>query len=65
LQSLVFVEEPYFNEPGYESTMGTTNGQNKSKKYNDNIRSVLIYYYYFFFVIIFTSKNKNKKKIIN
>lgn len=27
LQSLVMVPEPYFNEPGYQNSIGTTNGK--------------------------------------
>lgn len=33
IQSLILVPQPYFNEPGYEGTMGTTNGTAASKKY--------------------------------
>ena len=32
------VPDPYFNEPGYESTMGTPEGDKKSRNYNDLIR---------------------------
>lgn len=39
IQSLILVEEPYFNEPGYEKSMGTTSGDLESKRYNRNIRS--------------------------
>ena len=38
IQSLILVDMPYFNEPGYEKNMNTTNGKALSKKYNDNIR---------------------------
>ena len=38
IQSLILVEDPYFNEPGYERNMNTTEGKNNSKLYNDNIR---------------------------
>jgi len=34
IQSLIFVAKPYFNEPGYEQHMGTTQGEAKSKEYN-------------------------------
>jgi ubiquitin-protein ligase len=37
IQSLILVEHPYFNEPGYETTMKTTDGKNKSKLYNNNL----------------------------
>jgi ubiquitin-protein ligase len=36
IQSQIFVEQPYFNEPGYEKTMNTPAGQQRSKEYNDN-----------------------------
>eukprot|EP01038_Epipyxis_sp_PR26KG_P005535 gene5535-7652_t len=35
---LIFVEEPYFNEPGYESSKGTSYGDNQSKYYNEIIQ---------------------------
>jgi baculoviral IAP repeat-containing protein 6 len=38
LQSLVFVPEPYFNEPGYEGNMGSSHGTTESANYNRNIR---------------------------
>eukprot|EP00793_Prasinoderma_coloniale_P001886 PRCOL_00007249-RA len=38
VQSLIFVPEPYFNEPGYEGIMGTPSGDIKSRAYNDQIR---------------------------
>jgi baculoviral IAP repeat-containing protein 6 len=38
IQSLILVEEPYFNEPGYEKDMTTENGKKKSKEYNNNIQ---------------------------
>jgi len=34
LQSLVFVKDPYFNEPGYESSMGTPSGTSSSDAYS-------------------------------
>ena len=37
IQSLILVENPYFNEPGYEKTSNTSDGIKKSKKYNDNL----------------------------
>ena len=36
--SLILVPDPYFNEPGWERTMNTPQGNIESKKYNDNIR---------------------------
>jgi hypothetical protein len=32
IQSLILVPQPYFNEPGYEGTMGTPSGIAASKK---------------------------------
>jgi len=37
IQSLIFVEHPYFNEPGYESTINTPSGQASSRIYSNNI----------------------------
>ncbi len=37
IQSLIFVPEPYFNEPGYERYRGTPNGDGKSLAYNANL----------------------------
>jgi len=38
IQSLILVENPYFNEPSYEKTMKTEQGKLNSFKYNENIR---------------------------
>jgi baculoviral IAP repeat-containing protein 6 len=38
IQSLIFVEQPYFNEPGYESSINSEQGKDASKKYNQTIR---------------------------
>jgi ubiquitin-protein ligase len=38
IQSLILIEHPYFNEPGYERSMGTTQGDASTTKYNQNIR---------------------------
>jgi len=38
IQSLILVDMPYFNEPGYEKNMNSSNGKTASMKYNDNIR---------------------------
>ena len=38
IQSLILVDEPYFNEPGYERHIGTKYGIKSSQEYNDNIR---------------------------
>ena len=39
IQSLIFVPDPYFNEPGYDSQRGTTTGDSWSNDYNTNIQS--------------------------
>lgn len=38
IQSLIFVDEPYYCEPGYESFMHTERGTSASKAYNLYIR---------------------------
>jgi ubiquitin-protein ligase len=42
IQSLIFVPDPYFNEPGYERSMNTIDGNNKSNSYNENISNMTI-----------------------
>jgi baculoviral IAP repeat-containing protein 6 len=37
IQSQILIDEPYFNEPGYEKYIGTTSGINSSNGYNENI----------------------------
>jgi len=37
IQSLIFVAEPWFNEPGYERTRGTEEGDSNSAQYNRSI----------------------------
>ena len=37
IQSLILVEQPFFNEPGWEKTMHTEKGKKDSKAYNDNL----------------------------
>jgi baculoviral IAP repeat-containing protein 6 len=32
------VDEPYFNEPGYERSMGSNSGNKNSFEYNDKVR---------------------------
>ena len=34
----ILIEDPYFNEPGYETQRGTTDGDIKNKNYNLKIR---------------------------
>jgi ubiquitin-protein ligase len=38
IQSLILVEEPYWNEPGWEKSMNSTSGQKKCKDYTDRVR---------------------------
>jgi baculoviral IAP repeat-containing protein 6 len=38
IQSLIFVEQPYFNEPGYEREMTTPRGKQNSFNYSDERR---------------------------
>lgn len=38
IQSLIFVEQPYFNEPGYERDMHTPRGKQASFNYSDERR---------------------------
>jgi ubiquitin-protein ligase len=38
IQSLIFCEKPYFNEPGYESTYNSEQGKFKSDEYNKQIQ---------------------------
>ena len=38
IQSLILIEDPYFNEPGYEREKNTTTGTKKSDSYNSKIR---------------------------
>ncbi|KAI6238416.1 Baculoviral IAP repeat-containing protein 6 [Aphelenchoides fujianensis] len=38
IQSLIFVNEPYFNEPGFERSRGTPAGDQSSRDYTANIR---------------------------
>lgn len=37
IQSLIFVNDPYFNEPGYEANRGTPAGTKASDAYNANL----------------------------
>jgi len=42
IQSLILVEQPYFNEPGYESSMGTPTGDAANRAYNEKIKCATI-----------------------
>merc|ERR1712051_191080 len=44
IQSLIFVPEPYYNEPGWERYMGTKDGDIRSKKYNKVIEKGTVDY---------------------
>ncbi|CAL9218756.1 unnamed protein product, partial [Arabidopsis halleri] len=37
IQALILNEKPYFNEPGYEKTIGTPSGESNSKAYSENV----------------------------
>ncbi|CAH8325783.1 unnamed protein product [Eruca vesicaria subsp. sativa] len=37
IQALILNQKPYFNEPGYEATMGTPSGETHSKAYSENV----------------------------
>jgi hypothetical protein len=43
---LIFVEHPYFNEPGYQSSQGTPSGDAHSLAYNKVIRAATLQYAY-------------------
>jgi hypothetical protein len=38
IQSLILVAEPFFNEPGYEKSIGTPQGIDSSRNYNETVR---------------------------
>lgn len=42
IQSLIMVDEPYFNEPGYESSRKSMHGKRASEEYNKAIRSATL-----------------------
>ena len=44
IQSLILCEQPYFNEPGWESSYGTATGTASSNNYNRNIQKYTIMY---------------------
>lgn len=37
IQSLILVPDPFFNEPGWESSIGTPKGDKSTRQYNNNI----------------------------
>ena len=44
IQALIFVPDPYFNEPGYEFSYNTNEGKTCSRRYNQNIREHTVQY---------------------
>jgi ubiquitin-protein ligase len=38
IQAQILIDEPYFNEPGFEKIIGTDKGKKMSQDYNNNIR---------------------------
>jgi ubiquitin-protein ligase len=38
IQSLIFIDKPYFNEPGYETLINTELGNSDSDKYNEKVK---------------------------
>ncbi|CAB3399752.1 unnamed protein product [Caenorhabditis bovis] len=44
IQGLIFVKDPYFNEPGFEKYQGTDKGQDYSRKYNMQIKHATLNY---------------------
>jgi len=44
IQSLIFVPDPYFNEPGWDAQRNTTQGIQRSERYNANIREFTLKY---------------------
>jgi ubiquitin-protein ligase len=42
IQSLILIEQPYFNEPGFEKYINTDKGKHESNLYNKNIHSKTI-----------------------
>merc|ERR1712006_11782 len=38
IQAQILIDEPYFNEPGYERSIGTERGIETSRAYNENIK---------------------------
>jgi len=39
IQAQILIEQPYFNEPGHETSIGTSSGNTSNATYNANIRS--------------------------
>ena len=39
ISAMILVPDPYFNEPGYESTMLTSVGKEEGRKYNEQVHT--------------------------
>jgi len=44
IMSQIFVDEPFYNEPGYEYQMHTAEGKKQSDQYSSNVRNATIKY---------------------
>ena len=44
IQALILVPDPFFNEPGYERSRNTAEGDAQSRQYNETIREAAIRY---------------------
>lgn len=44
IQALILVPDPFFNEPGYERSRGTPDGDRQSRQYNEVIREATVRY---------------------
>ena len=44
IQSLIMVPQPYFNEPGFESSMHTDRGRKEDREYSANVREQTMHY---------------------
>ena len=42
IQSLIMVEAPFFNEPGFQSMLGTSEGTRVSERYNSTVREATL-----------------------
>lgn len=64
IQSLIFVDEPYFNEPGFEATMHTERGRGQSKAYNLNIRCAFLHASWLLLAVMPPSLNKIQHQLV-
>ncbi len=42
IQSMIFIPDPMYNEPGYEGMRGTTEGEARSREYNARLRLMTV-----------------------